>query len=82
MIGWLLDCVELSQLLRRFPPTYPDVVADHVTLAAHVAKDAPLPCETSSEIVGISDDGNGVEATVVRIGDTTERPDGRTYHIT
>jgi hypothetical protein len=38
----------------RFPPTYPDVVADHVTLAAHRGRQAPLPCETSGEIVGAS----------------------------
>jgi hypothetical protein len=34
------------------------------------------------EIVGIADDGAGVQALVVRIGGTTDRPGGGTYHIT
>jgi len=38
--------------------------------------------EQDGEIVGRSDDGRGVEAMVVRIGGTTNRPDGSTYHIT
>lgn len=82
VIGWKLGRDERDQLLERFPATYADAVADHVTLAAHVGNEAPLPCETSGEIIGISDDGNGVEAMVVRIGGTAERPDGKTYHIT
>jgi hypothetical protein len=32
--------------------------------------------------VGEADDGAGVQALVVRIGGTTERPDGAIYHIT
>jgi len=32
--------------------------------------------------VGEADDGAGVQAMVVRIGGTTDRPDGSTYHIT
>ncbi|WP_142850457.1 hypothetical protein [Telmatospirillum sp. J64-1] len=82
VVGWSLDRAERALLLERFPPAYPDVIADHVTLAARVSRQAPLPCETSGEIVGISNDGNGVQALVVRIGGTTDRPDGSTYHIT
>lgn len=80
--GWKLDRGERAQLLRRFPPRYRNTVADHVTLAAKVAADAPLPQETAGEIVGRADDGLGVEAMVVRIGGTTVRPDGSTWHIT
>ena len=46
------------------------------------AADAPLPPEADGEIVGRADDGSGVEAMVVRLGGTTDRPDGSTYHIT
>jgi hypothetical protein len=82
VIGWKLDPAQRKELLQQFPPKFRNVVADHVTLQAKVASDAPLPQETEGEIVGRVDDGRGVEAMVVRIGGTTDRPDGSTYHIT
>lgn len=81
-IGWTLDPAERAELIRRFPPRYAETVADHVTFEAHLAVDAPLPAEHGGEIVGRADDEDGVEALVVRIGGTTDRPDGSTWHIT
>ena len=80
-IGWALDRDEREALLARFPPRYPLPDADHVTLKFGDGA-AKLPTETSGEIVGEADDGAGVQAMVVRIGGTTDRPDGSTYHIT
>ena len=80
-VGWALERGQREALLRRFPPRYGEVVADHVTLKFGDAE-ARLPTETSGEIVGEADDGRGVQALVVRIGGTTDRPDGSTYHIT
>jgi hypothetical protein len=82
VIGWKLDRAERDELLERFPAVYAHVVADHVTLAARAAPDAPLPEETAGEIVGRADDGEGVEAMVVAISGTTDRPGGGTFHIT
>ena len=82
VIGWKLDREQRKELLQQFPPRYREVVADHVTLRARAAADAPLPDETHGEIVGRVDDARGVEAMVVAIGGTTDRPDGSTYHIT
>jgi len=82
VIGWALDRNQRRELLQQFPPKFSEVIADHVTLKARVARDAALPCETTAEIVGRVDDGAGVEAMVVRIDGTTDRPDGSTYHIT
>ncbi len=82
VIGWKLDPEQRKELLQQFPPKFRNVVADHVTLRAKAASDAPLPEETDGEIIGRVDDGRGVEAMVVRIGGTTDRPDGSTYHIT
>lgn len=82
VIGWKLDRGQRAELLQIFPPKYPELVADHVTLKVRIARDAELPCETQGEIVGRADDGKGVEAMVVRIGGTTDRPDGSIYHIT
>jgi hypothetical protein len=80
--GWKLPSDEREQLLERFPPRYPRVIADHVTLRAGADADTPLPREVSAEIVGHADDGKGVECLVVAIDGTTDRPDGSTYHIT
>ena len=82
VIGWKLDRGQRDALLKQFPPKFPNVVADHVTLAVRVARDAEFPSETEGEIVGWIDDNEGVEAMVVSIGGTTHRPDGSTYHIT
>jgi hypothetical protein len=82
VIGWKLDREQRKELLQQFPPRYREVDADHVTLRTKAAEDSPMPRETEAEIVGRSNDGNGVEAMVVAIGGTTDRPDGSSYHIT
>jgi hypothetical protein len=82
VIGWKLDRGERRELLDRFPPAFEHAVADHVTLAFGAAPDAPLPEESGGELIGIARDDAGVEAMVVAIAGTTDRPDGSTYHIT
>ena len=81
-IGWALSRAQRRELLTQLEPTYPDVIADHVTLKAHVSETATLPRERIGEIVGRVDDEQGVEAMVVRIDGTTNRPGGGVYHIT
>lgn len=81
VIGWKLDRARRDELLRRFPARYPDVIADHVTLRARVDRSAPLPPPVDARIVGRSDDGNSLEAMVVAIDGSTDRPDGSTFHI-
>ncbi|HVI32044.1 hypothetical protein [Phenylobacterium sp.] len=80
-IGWSLDREDRRQLLARFPARYAEAVADHVTLKFGPGR-MKLPTERAGEIVGETDDGEGVQAMVVRISGTTDRPDGSTYHIT
>ena len=80
--GWAVEPDQRASLLARLPPAYADAVADHVTLWSGQPADAPLPSETKGEIIGRADDGQGVEAMVVRIGGTHRRPDGGVYHIT
>ena len=81
VIGWTLDRSEREALLERFPPRYAQAVADHVTLQTE-ASDTPLPPTASALIVGRTDDGRGVEAMVVALDGSTDRPDGSTFHIT
>lgn len=82
VIGWSLDRGQRNRLLALFPPRYAEAVADHVTLAAKVGKDEPLPDPATAEIVGRADDGAGVETLVVNVEGTTERPGGGRFHIT
>ena len=82
VIGWGLEPAQRERLLKAFRPAYPDVVADHVTLAVGVADEASLPEEICGEIVGRVDDRCGLEVMVVSIGGTTQRPGGGIYHIT
>jgi hypothetical protein len=82
VVGWKLDRAQRDELLARFAPKYEKAIADHVTLKAGVDADTPLPEPATGEIVGRADDGRGVEAMVVRIGGTTDRPGGGTFHIT
>jgi hypothetical protein len=82
VIGWSLDRDERRVLLGTMPPRYPDPDADHVTLKTRVEADAPPPTDVVGEIVGVADDGAGVQAMVVAIDGATDRPGGGTYHIT
>jgi hypothetical protein len=81
--GWKLPQVERELLLRRFPPRYENVVADHVTLRTGATADTPHPDKPQrSQVVGRADDGESLEGLVVELDGTTDRPDGSTYHIT
>ena len=81
VIGWKLDRAQRDDLLRRFPPRYPDAIADHVTLRANARGD-PLPPPVDAKIVGHADDGDSLEAMVVTVDGTLDRPDGSVFHIT
>ena len=81
VIGWLLADDDREKLLAQFEPRYEKTVAHHVTLKTDAADD-PLPPEVHAQVVGTTDDDEGVQAMVVAIDGTTDRPDGSTYHIT
>jgi hypothetical protein len=81
VIGWKLDRGERGTLLGRFLPRYAEAIADHVTLRSGAESD-PLPDRVKAAIVGRTDDGESLEAMVVAIDDSVDRPDGSTFHIT
>lgn len=81
VVGWLLAEEDREKLLEQFPPHYDDVVAHHVTLKGE-AEEEPIPPTVRAQAMGIADDGQGVQAIVVAIDGTTDRPDGSTFHIT
>lgn len=78
--GWKIDRADREALLERFPPRYAKTVADHVTYGHVPVSD--LPHHDYAEIVGRADDGSGVEAMVMELGGSSERPTGGAYHIT
>ena len=80
--GWKLPRDEREQLLKRFPPKYEKVIADHVTLRTGATPETPLPRKPEARIVGRADDGASLECLVVELDGTTERPDGSIYHVT
>ncbi|MDO9708490.1 hypothetical protein [Paracraurococcus lichenis] len=80
--GWLLEAEDRERLLALVPPAYPRVIAHHVTLRAGVQPDFPRPPPEEGAVVGLADDGAGVQALVVEIDGTTRRPDGSTWHVT
>lgn len=82
--GWKLAKDRRAELLERFTPSYPRVVADHVTFkSGDDARDAEIPSPVMrAAIVGRADDGEGVEALVVAIDGDTGRPDGGAWHVT
>ncbi|GAA4259301.1 hypothetical protein GBZ26_13340 [Azospirillum formosense] len=81
-VGWALPEAERARLLARFPARYAHTVAHHVTLAHGVRAGHPLPTERGGTVLGLADDGEGVQALIVAIAGTTERPGGGNYHIT
>lgn len=80
-LGWKLDRADRAALLARFPPRYGETVADHITFGP-VDGAPPVPEADRATIVGRADDGAGVEAMVVEVAGTTDRPTGGTYHVT
>lgn len=81
-VGWVLHADDRVALLARFPPVFPNVIADHITLCRQDAPEAAALAERRGLIVSRVLDPTGIEAFVVEINGTTDRPGGGTYHLT
>jgi len=77
-----LDAASRSHLAKIFPPKFPEFIGHHITYAFGVMSSDPLPEASRIQVVGYACDPEGIEALVVSIDGTTERPDGKTFHIT
>ena len=77
--GWLVEEQARAELLTRFPARYEHTIAEHVTFKPDKAE---MPQVDHCMLVGRADDGKGVEALVVALDGSTDRPDGLTWHIT
>jgi hypothetical protein len=81
-VGWELPEHERTKLLAIFKPSYPDVIAHHVTFKFGVKQGYPLPTETHGEVIGVADDGDRVQALVVTVDGNIYNADNRIMHIT
>ena len=81
-VGRLLHPDDRDRLLAAIPPGYPRVVARQVAPEGGEPPDFPLPAQAEGFVVGVADDGAGVQALVVEIRGATRRPDGGACHIT
>lgn len=81
-----LGAEERESLLKKIPPKYTDVVADHITYE-YSTKVTPYSLQTppqknNIEIIGVADDGNGLQALVARLDGKLEKEGNSIYHIT
>lgn len=76
--GWMLPDRERARLLAACPPMYSVVKASHVT---YELDEDSIPQDAEIVVVGHAAD-DGIEALVVTVNGTTQRPDGLIYHIT
>lgn len=84
--AYVLNEASRDLLKKRFPPKYSTFIGHHVTHEFGVDDEVlswmePMP-KGQIKVVGYVDDGEGLEALVVSVNGSTERPDGKTYHIT
>lgn len=79
-VGWTIPKAERKRLLGLIPAAYADRDANHITHVYGAEADLLLPEIEIAHIIGIADDGAGVQAAVVDMG--FARPDGNPYHIT
>jgi hypothetical protein len=80
--GWILDAQDRERLLVAFPPRYANVIAHHVTYWGKKGAQSSPPEPATFKVVGHADDGRGIEALVVSVDGSCDRPDGSIYHIT
>lgn len=80
--GWKLEAASREFLVDIFPPRWPDLVGEHVTLDSDASLRHPLPPKVQAAVIGHADDGEGLEALVVEINGETARPDDSVFHIT
>ncbi len=82
-ICYELDIGSKKELMKKFPPKYPVAKYDHITIAmGGIGAKQPDPAETV-EVVGVADDGNGIEVLIVHVNGSAVRPqDQKPWHIT
>ena len=81
--GYLINDDSRKKLLEQFPPTYPNVIAHHITETFGVTKYAEAPKNpTSVKVIGYINNDENVEGLLVEVNGKVDRASGSKYHIT
>jgi hypothetical protein len=80
--AWVLSQEDRDLLSEVFPPQYEKWIGHHITQAFGVTEDMLDRADHEFKVVGRVDSGDGLEALIVEIDGSSNRPDGSIYHIT
>lgn len=69
-----------KELLNKFPAKFEKTVAHHITYK-YMPEDQTIPDVHSVRVVGYAC-GDNIECVVVEVDGSTQRPDGKVFHIT
>lgn len=77
--AYLIETNSRLELLERFPPQFPESIADHVTY--RFPDDDFPPLVTMVRVVGYAKN-HRLECVVIEIDGHIDRPSGGTFHVT
>lgn len=80
--AFTIDKKSRESLLAMFPPKYPDVSLDHITIQYPCDDESALFEPQSVVIEGYIDDGAGIEGLLVRVDGQIFKEDGLPWHTT
>jgi len=83
--GWEIpESVRNELMAYALKAKYPDVIAHHITDTPppKMRADTPAPADAEIHVVGVADNGEGVQALIVTVNGQTHSEDGRCYHCT
>lgn len=79
----VLDSPSRDLLLKQIKPEFTDIIAHHITVQFPATSQDPLPPQPKQiKVIGVASDHKGVQAAIVELDGTSQRPDGKIYHIT
>jgi hypothetical protein len=77
-----ISAASRSALAAQFPPKFSEFIGHHITYKMPARSTDDLPENAQIRVVGYACNEEGIEALVVEVNSSTQRPDGKTYHIT
>ncbi len=80
--AYVLTDAAREKLAKKFPPKYENFIGHHITEQFGVPKDTNTPDPARIKVIGRVDSGDGLEALVVSVDGSQDRPNGGAYHIT
>lgn len=79
---YVISHIDRTRLAQQFPPKFPEFIGHHITYMMGWPMNDPAPEFNDIKVVGYACDDTGIEALVVEMNGSIERPDGKIFHIT